>query len=201
MAAVYHPRPVGSTAAADQQQQPPEETTTMTAQQQATTEEPQQSVEQPAMTTQQAQLEKASTDGEQFENVNASKTTDQLESGQAAGEGQQHTREETDEASSYNTYADALKSPPRQTTTPLKDTSTKSVEIHPSVSQPSQQVAGNSPLHARDARPKTAQHRSSSVSEAETRASRSKSQPRASVCTRQTSLQSAWQTAKDKTQR
>ena len=174
MAAAYHPRPAGSTAAADQEQQPPEETTTMTAQQQATTEEPKQSVEQTAMTTQQAQLEKASTDGEQSENVKASKTTDQLENGQAAGEGQQHTREETDEASGYNTYADALKSPPCQTTTPLKDTSTKSVEIHPSVSQPSQQEAGNSPLHARDARPKTAQHRSSSVSEIETRATRSK---------------------------
>ena len=197
MAAAYHQRPVGSTAAADQQQLPPEETTTMTAQQ-ATTEEPQQSIEQPAMTTQQAQLEKASTDEEESENVNASKTTDQPESGQAAGEGQQHTHEETDEAFGYDTYADALKSPPCQTTTPLKDTSTKSVEIHPSVSQPSQQVAGNSPLHAR---PKTAQHRSSSVSEIETRATRSKSQPRASVCTRQTSLQSAWQTAKDKTQR
>ena len=154
MAAAYHPRPVGPTAAVDQQQQPPEETTTMTAQQQAITEESQQSVEQPAMTTQQAQLEKASTDEEQPENVNASETTDQPECGQAAGEGQRHIHEETDEASGYNTYTDALENPPCQTTTPPKDTSTKTVEIHPSVSQPLQQVAGNSPLHARDARPK-----------------------------------------------
>ena len=132
----------------------------MTAQQ-ATTEEPQQSEEQPAMTTQQTQLEKAPTDEEQFENVNASKTMDQTMSGQAAGEGQRHTHEETDEDSGYNTYTDALKSPQRQTATPLTDTSTKTVENHPGVSQPSQQIAGNSPLYALEARPNTAQHRSS----------------------------------------
>lgn len=192
-----HPCPADSTAATDQQQRLPEEPTTTA--QQSTSEDRQQTAEQPVTTTlQQAQVETE----DQFQSGDPRETTDHSDSGQDAEEQQKRTHENTDEVPDRNTYADVVKSPQRQIATPAKDTPTQTVGNYPSVSQPPQQhVGGDSPVHARDARPQTAQVRSSSVSVAGTRATRSASLPRKSVGTRQTSLQSAWQTTKDKTQK
>ena len=192
-----HPCPADSTAATDQQQRLPEEPTTTA--QQSTSEDRLQTAEQPVTTTlQQAQVETE----DQFQSGDPRETTDHSDSGQDAEEQQKRTHENTDEVPDRNTYADVVKSPQRQIATPAKDTPTQTVGNYPSVSQPPQQhVRGDSPVHARDARPQTAQVRSSSVSVAGTRATRSASLPRKSVGTRQTSLQSAWQTTKDKTQK
>ena len=153
-----HPCPADSTAATAQQQRLPEEPTTTA--QQSTSEDRQQTAEQPVTTTlQQAQVETE----DQFQSGDPRETTDHSDSGQDAEEQQKRTHENTDEVPDRNTYADVVKSPQRQIATPAKDTPTQTVGNYPSVSQPPQQhVRGDSPVHARDARPQTAQVRSRS---------------------------------------